>query len=88
MSCNGYFVGQRVTAQPVTFGSDLLKETDQGFCKARQFYPGTITYINEKHRWYQVTFDIGVKECFFFAVEQPEPIKRTWPDHYKPKRKG
>ena len=33
---------------------------------------GTVTYIHPSKRWYQVTFDNGIKECFFFDVE---PIK-------------
>lgn len=62
-------IGDRIMAQPDTFGPDLKVENDKGFCKARPAYPGTVTYINHHRRWYQVTFDCGIKECFFFDVE-------------------
>lgn len=25
---------------------------------------GTITYIHDKHHWYQVTFDAGYRQCY------------------------
>ena len=66
-------VGDRGTWQPITFGGDEAVEKDKGFVKSRKMYPGTVTYINEPKGWYQVTFDNGVKECFFFDVEPEEP---------------
>ena len=41
---------------------------------------GVVTYIHPSGRWYQVTFDNGVKECFFIPVE---PCKLK-PDRMKP----
>ena len=72
-------IGDRIMAQPDTFGPDLKVENDKGFCKARPAYPGTVTYINV--RWYQVTFDCGIKECFFFDVE-PSAMEKDRGRHY------
>ena len=63
-------IGERISIQPDTFGSDLKLEKDRGFCKMRKSYPGTVTYIHRSGRWYQVTFDNGIKECFFCNTEQ------------------
>lgn len=74
-------VGDRIKIQPDTFGPELKVEKDKGFCRARPAYPGTVTYIHPSGRWYQVKFDNGVKECFFFDVE-PVKEKKPHPIHY------
>ena len=28
---------------------------------------GTVTYINYKHRWFLVTFDGGLRQCYHFG---------------------
>lgn len=38
--------------------------------------------INARRRWYQVTFDCGIKECFFVDVE-PTPLIKDAKLHYK-----
>lgn len=75
-------IGDRIMAQPDTFGPDLKVENDKGFCKARPAYPSTVTYIHPSGRWYQVTFDNGIRECFFVDVE-PTPLIRDAKLHYK-----
>ena len=73
-------IGDRIMIQPDTFGPDLKVETDKGFCRARPAYPGTVTYMHPSGRWYQVTFDNGVKECFFCDAE-PTPLIRERKAH-------
>lgn len=65
-------VGDRVMMQPETFGPDMAISKSRGVCSARPEYPGTVTYIS-RQGWYQVTFDNGLKECFFLGVE-PTPL--------------
>ena len=69
-------VGDRIMIQPQTFGPDAAISKVTGSRKVRPAYPGTITYIHPRRGWYQVTFDNGVKECFFAAVE-PTQIERV-----------
>ena len=78
-------VGDRIKIQPDTFGPDLKVEKDKGFCKMRPSYPGTVTYIHHSGRWYQVTFDNGVAECFFCEIA-PEPVVREHKAHKGPNR--
>ena len=59
MSKTLYQVGDRVEVIPTTFGVETKRKVK---------YPGTVTYVNEAKRWYQVTFDNGVKECYHFPV--------------------
>lgn len=69
MSYKHHFIGERVMVVSDTFGPDEKVETDHGFIHRRPALPGTVTYISEAKGWYQVTFDIGVKACFFFEEE-------------------
>lgn len=58
-------VGDRIKQQPVTFGSGEIGTGKQrGAIPKREKILGTVTYIS-KRGWYQVTFDNGVRECFF-----------------------
>lgn len=78
----GMNIGDRIMIQPETFGPDMaISKTHIGGA-VRPEYPGTVTYIHPAGRWYQVTFDNGIKECFFFDVE-PTPKKREWKLHLK-----
>jgi len=74
----GMKVGDRIMIQPETFGPDMAISKSRGVCSARPEYSGTVTYIHPSGRWYQVTFDNGVKECFFVDVE-PEKLKPVRP---------
>ncbi len=58
-------VGDRIMIQPQTFGPDAAISKVFGARKIRPAYPGTITYIHPRRGWYQVTFDNGIKECYF-----------------------
>ena len=66
-------VGDRIMIQPETFGPDMAISKSRGVCSVRPEYPGAVTYIHPSGRWYQVTFDNGIKECFFVDVE-PTPL--------------
>lgn len=61
----GVKVGDRVMKQPLTFGSDQAIAQDKGIIHSRKAYPGTVTYVHPSGRWYNVTFDNGLKESFF-----------------------
>ena len=61
---------------------DRIRMTQETF-EAGVDMPGTVTYIHPSGRWYQVSFDVGIKECFFV---EPEPILRDG-NHYR-KHKG
>lgn len=65
-------VGDRVKVRPETFGPDMAISTAGKVINTRPLYPGRVTFISRKG-WYQVTFDNGVKECFFLDVE-PTPL--------------
>ena len=73
-----YEIGDRVSMIPQTFGTGIYRPGDgTGHTKNElkqevKPQPGTVTFIHPKRRWYQVTFDIGIKECFF-AEQPPEP---------------
>lgn len=69
-------IGDRIMIQPQTFGPDMAISKSRGVCAARPAYPGTVTFIHPSGRWYQVTFDNGIRECFFAAVE-PTQIERV-----------
>lgn len=77
-------IGDRIMKQPETFGTGIDRPGENAKHTALSLrgsvgpLPGTVTYINHKRRWYQVTFDIGIKECFFFDIE-PEAGKRGRP---------
>jgi hypothetical protein len=71
-------VGDRIMAQPDTFVPDMAISKSRGVCSVRPEYPGAVTYIHPSGRWYQVTFDNGIKECFFIDPE-PEEVKRGRP---------
>lgn len=72
-------IGDRVSLQPVTFGEGEMGLGPQRGCMMKkQTYPGTVTYINAKRGWYQVTFDNGVKECFFFPAQKVKKPKETY----------
>ena len=62
-------VGDRIRIVPETFGNSTLgtPKKGQGVHEAkRTAYPGTVTYVHPRGRWFQVTFDAaGIKECFF-----------------------
>lgn len=75
-------IGDRIMIQPETFGPDTAISKSRGVCSSRPAYPGTVTYIHPSGRWYQVTFDNGIRECFFFDVE-PTPLVREWKLHLK-----
>lgn len=60
-------VGDRIRIAPDTFG-DGVGSTPKGVERhERKRYPGTVTYAPENKRWFQVTFDNGIKECFFWC---------------------
>jgi hypothetical protein len=80
-------IGDRVSIVPQTFGNGTDKPGDAAL-HARLDYekrvepqPGTVTYIHPSGRWYQVTFDVGIKECFFVDVEPVQlakiPVNRS-----------
>lgn len=73
-------VGDRIMIQPQTFGPDAAISKVYGARNVRPDYPGTITYISRRG-WYQVTFDNGVKECYFIEPE-PEPEHRGRPQKW------
>lgn len=82
-----YKVGDRVHIKPDTFGQGVDKpgananHTTHALRPEPTYpLPGTVTYVHPRGRWYQVTFDVGVKECFFYDVE-PTVVK---PDRMKP----
>ena len=80
-------VGDRVRVIPSTFGMGVDKpgetasHTRSDYNHKPKPLPGTVTYIHPSGRWYQVTFDNGVKECFFVDVEptpkEREPVNRS-----------
>ena len=77
-----YKLGDRVSMIPQTFGTGIEKpgesasHTKAELKKNIKPLPGTVTFVNK--RWYQVTFDCGISECFFKPVsEQPEREKRN-----------
>ena len=62
-------IGDRVMIKPETFGNgfdrpDTHNHTAKSVRPPVPPMPGEVTYINRKRRWFQVTFDIGIKECF------------------------
>lgn len=63
-------LGDRVRMIPETFGSGLAEKKAKGFIELRPVQNGTVTYIHPSDRWYQVTFDCGIKECYFCDVEK------------------
>lgn len=75
-----YKIGDRVSMIPQTFGTGIEKPGDgASHTKAElkkniEPLPGTVTFVSK--RWYQVTFDCGVKECFFREVD-PAPLERV-----------
>ena len=77
-----YKVGERVSMIPQTFGTGVDKPGEgMGHTKnelKREIRPlaGTVTFVHPRGRWYQVTFDIGIRECFFYDVE-PTPKARV-----------
>lgn len=64
-------VGDRIRVVPQTFGNQLvlgIPKNGQGVDeRRREAFPGTVTYVHPTGRWFQVTFDIGIKECFFWC---------------------
>lgn len=79
-------VGDRVMIKPQTFGNgadrpDDHHHTAKAIKPPAPPLPGTVTFINARRRWYQVTFDIGIRECFFVDVEptpkEREPVNRS-----------
>lgn len=79
-------VGQRVRMTPETFGAGVdrpgenAKHTVLALRPQMTRWPGTVTYIHPSGRWYQVTFDNGLKECFFIDPE-PTPILKDGSNH-------
>lgn len=80
-------VGDRVRMTPQTFGAgtDRPGETAKKHIDWIQRepvppLPGTVTYVHPSGRWYQVTFDVGIKECFFVDPD-PTPILRDGNHH-------
>lgn len=78
-----YKVGDMVSMIPLTFGTGVDRPGEgMGHTKndlKREIRPqaGTVTYIHPSRRWYQVTFDIGIKECFFADVEPIQKARET-----------
>ena len=75
----GMKVGDRITIKPQTFGNGADRPDDHhhtalAIKPPAPPLPGTVTFINARRRWYQVTFDCGIKECFFVDVP-PEKLK-------------
>lgn len=73
-------VGDRIMIRPQTFGAGVDRPGENAKHtalilrpKAPVMWPGTVTYIHPSGRWYQVTFDNGLKECFFIDAE-PTPM--------------
>lgn len=70
-------LGDRVRLVPQTFGAGVDRP---GYSRNHAVLvdkrtpvkplPGTVTYVHPTHRWYQVTFDCGLKECFFQDVDK------------------
>ena len=55
---------------PDTFGNYSFGTPKRGQGvdeKVRTPFPGTVTYVHPFRRWYQVTFDNGIVECFFWC---------------------
>ena len=64
-------IGDRVWMVPETFGQKVDDRSKARITpETGIFQSGTVTYIHPSGRWYQVTFDCGLKECFFAAPEQ------------------
>ena len=77
----GMKVGDRVALRPQTFGNGVDRPDDhhhtaKAIKPPAPPLPGTVTYCHPSGRWYQVTFDNGIRECFFAAVE-PTQIERV-----------
>jgi len=82
----GMKVGDRVKMRPETFGNDadrpdVHNHTSKALWSAAPPIPGTVTYCHPSGRWYQVTFDNGIKECFFVDVE-PTPLAQDRGRHH------
>jgi hypothetical protein len=79
-------IGDRVSIIPTTFGVGIDKPGDNSTHTIKSLrknikpQAGTVTFISS--RWYQVTFDCGVKECFFFDV-RPTPLIKDKAQHYR-----
>ena len=83
----GVTVGDRVALRPQTFGNgfdrpDEHNHTAKAIKPPAPPLPGTVTYCHPSGRWYQVTFDCGIKEWFFMDVE-PTPLIKDAKLHYK-----
>lgn len=82
-----YKAGDRVSLIPLTFGAGFDKpgegatHTKKVLKNEIKPLPGTVTYVHPKGRWYQVTFDCGIKECFFVDVK-PTPLIRDKVIHH------
>ncbi len=80
-------IGDRVMIRPETFGNgvdrpDTHNHTAKAIKPPPPPLPGTVTFCHPSGRWYQVTFDNGIKEWFFFDVE-PTPLIPDAKLHYK-----
>lgn len=58
--CNGAVprlpsIGDRVR-ELISYGMDRDGE--------KRMQPGTVAYVNERHGYYLVLFDIGIRECY------------------------